>query len=106
MWSTEQFVEPARSNAPRLAHLYANPAIYNKQLFLHYAELEDITTLRRITDRVKPQQFYHLAGQSHVGLSFEMPETTCQLTAIGTLKDTGGSPRYRIAAKISPRQFK
>ena len=42
----------------RLAHLYANPAIYNKQLFLHYAELEDITTLRRITDRVKPQQLY------------------------------------------------
>ena len=66
----------------RLAHLHADPAIYNKQLFLHYAELEDITTLRRIIDRVKPQQFYHLAGQSHVGLSFEMPETTCELAAI------------------------
>jgi GDP-mannose 4,6 dehydratase len=90
----------------RLAHLYANPAIYNKQLFLHYAELEDITTLRRITDRVKPQQFYHLAGQSHVGLSFEMPETTCQLTAIGTLKilevlrDTANPPRFSMLARV------
>jgi GDPmannose 4,6-dehydratase len=88
----------------RLAHLYANPAIYNKQLFLHYAELEDVTTLRRITDRVKPHQFYHLAGQSHVGLSFEMPETTCQLTAIGTLKilellrDTASPPRFLHAS--------
>lgn len=70
----------------RLAHLYANPAIYNKRLFLHYAELDDITTLRRITNRIKPKQFYHLAGQSHVGLSFEIPETTCELTAMGTLR--------------------
>ena len=88
----------------RLAHLYGDPAIYNRQLFLHYAELEDISTLRRITDRVKPQHFYHLAGQSHVGLSFEMPETTCQLTAIGTLKilemlrDTASPPRFLHAS--------
>jgi GDP-mannose 4,6-dehydratase len=66
--------------------------------------VEDITTLRRITDRVKPQQFYHLAGQSHVGLSFEMPETTCQLTAIGILKilevlrDTANPPRFLHAS--------
>ena len=88
----------------RLAHLYANPAIYNKQLFLHYAELEDITTLRRIIDRVKPQQFYHLAGQSHVGLSFEIPEATCELTAIATLRilevlrDTASPPKFLHAS--------
>jgi GDPmannose 4,6-dehydratase len=84
----------------RLAHLYADPAIYNKQLFLHYAELDDITTLRRIINRAKPEQFYHLAGQSHVGVSFEIPETTCELTAIGTLRilemlrDTASPPRF------------
>jgi len=88
----------------RLAHLYADPAIYNKRLFLHYADLEDITTLRRITNRVKPQQFYHLAGQSHVGLSFEIPETTCELTAMGTLRilemlrDTDSPPRFLHAS--------
>ena len=88
----------------RLAHLYADPGIYNKRLFLHYAELEDITTVRRITDRVKPQQFYHLAGQSHVGLSFQMPESTCELAAIGTLKilellrDTASPPKFLHAS--------
>jgi GDPmannose 4,6-dehydratase len=88
----------------RLAHLYADPAVYNKRLFLHYAELEDITTLRRITNRVQPHQFYHLAGQSHVGLSFEIPETTCELTAMGTLRilemlrETGSPPRFLHAS--------
>lgn len=88
----------------RLAHLYADPSIYNRRLFLHYAELEDITTLRRITNRVQPHQFYHLAGQSHVGLSFEIPETTCELTAIGTLRilemlrDTAAPPKFLHAS--------
>lgn len=70
----------------RLQHLYADPAIYGKRLFLHYADLEDITVLRRILTSVKPTELYHLAGQSHVGLSFEIPETTCNLTAMGTLR--------------------
>jgi GDPmannose 4,6-dehydratase len=84
----------------RLAHLYGDLTIYNKRLFLHYADLEDITTLRRILARVGPQEFYHLAGQSHVGLSFEIPETTCELTAMGTLRilemlrDTGPGCRF------------
>ncbi|MBK1721621.1 GDP-mannose 4,6-dehydratase [Thiocystis violacea] len=70
----------------RLAHLYADPDIYNQRLFLHYADLDDPTTLRRILHRVQPQELYHLAGQSHVGLSFEIPETTCEFTAMGTLR--------------------
>lgn len=70
----------------RLKHLYTNPAIYNKQLFLHYADLDDATTLRRVLTKVQPDEIYHLAGQSHVGLSFEIPESTCEMTAIGTLR--------------------
>ncbi|MCP5196286.1 MAG: GDP-mannose 4,6-dehydratase [Gammaproteobacteria bacterium] len=70
----------------RLAHLYANPAIYNQRLFLHYADLDDPTTLRRVLLKVKPRELYHLAGQSHVGLSFDIPETTCEFTAMGTLR--------------------
>ena len=70
----------------RLAHLYADPEIYHKRLFLHYADLDDPTTLRRVLTRVAPSEFYHLAGQSHVGLSFEIPETTCEFTAMGTLR--------------------
>ncbi|MCF8002805.1 MAG: GDP-mannose 4,6-dehydratase [Chromatiaceae bacterium] len=70
----------------RLAHLYADPSIYNRRLFLHYADLDDATTLRRILIKVQPTELYHLAGQSHVGLSFEIPETTCEFTAMGTLR--------------------
>jgi GDPmannose 4,6-dehydratase len=70
----------------RLSHLYSNAKIYNRRLFLHYADLDDSTTLRRILHRVRPHELYHLAGQSHVGLSFEIPETTCEFTAMGTLR--------------------
>jgi GDPmannose 4,6-dehydratase len=70
----------------RLDELYQNPDIYNKRLFLHYSELSDQTTLRRILFRVAPAEIYHLAGQSHVGLSFEIPESTCEMTAMGTLR--------------------
>lgn len=70
----------------RLKHMYANPDIYNRRLYLHYADLNDPTTIRRIVTKVQPHEFYHLAGQSHVGLSFEMPESSCDVTAIGTLR--------------------
>jgi GDPmannose 4,6-dehydratase len=70
----------------RLDHLTTNPDIYNTTLFLHYADLDDVTTLRRILKRVQPDELYHLAGQSHVGLSFEIPESTCDFTAMGTLR--------------------
>jgi GDPmannose 4,6-dehydratase len=70
----------------RLNRLYADDSVYGKRLFLHYADLSDVTTIRRIIVRVAPTEFYHLAGQSHVGLSFEIPESTCDLTAMGTLR--------------------
>ena len=67
---------------PRLAQQYRDESVYGKRLFLHYADLSDVTSIRRIVQRVAPDEFYHLAGQSHVGLSFEIPESTCELTAI------------------------
>ncbi|MGV3772318.1 MAG: GDP-mannose 4,6-dehydratase [Verrucomicrobiales bacterium] len=70
----------------RLDHLYHDPNIYNNRLFLHYAELSDPTNTRRVLNKVAPDEIYHLAGQSHVGLSFEIPETTCEMTAMGTLR--------------------
>jgi GDPmannose 4,6-dehydratase len=70
----------------RLDHLYHDPSIYGRRLFLHYADLDDTTTLRRLLSKVSPDELYHLAGQSHVGLSFEIPESTCEMTAMGTLR--------------------
>jgi GDPmannose 4,6-dehydratase len=70
----------------RLVHLYTDPAIYGRRLFLHYADLDDPTTVRRVLLKANPHEIYHLAGQSHVGLSFEIPESTCEMTAMGTLR--------------------
>ena len=70
----------------RLSSLYQDPQIYGSRLHLHYADLTDTTTIRRIVMQVQPTEFYHLAGQSHVGLSFEIPESTCELTAMATLR--------------------
>lgn len=70
----------------RLDPLFNNRDVYNQTLFLHYADLDDATTIRRVLVKTQPDELYHLAGQSHVGASFEIPESTCQFTAMGTLK--------------------
>src|SRR4029077_12454899 len=57
----------------RIEHLRRDETIYNLKLFLHYGDLSDETTLRRIFRSVQPDEVFHLAGQSHVGLSFELP---------------------------------
>ena len=70
----------------RLEHLRADESIYGHRLFLHYGDLSDGTTLRRIFAQVQPAEVYHLAGQSHVGLSFEIPESTSEEVAMATLR--------------------
>lgn len=88
----------------RLDHLYRDPNIYNRTLFLHYGELSDPTTIRRLLHKIVPDEIYHLAGQSHVGLSFEIAESTCEMTAMGTLRllemvrDMANGPRFFHAA--------
>ena len=73
-------------NRWRIDHLIKDKAIYGEKLFLHYADLNDDASLRRIFKKVNPTEFYHLAGQSHVGLSFEIPELTTQEIASCTVK--------------------
>jgi GDPmannose 4,6-dehydratase len=70
----------------RIEHLRRDDDIYDKRLFLHYGDLSDGTTLRRIFSKVRPAEVYHLAGQSHVGLSFEIPESTCDEIGMATLR--------------------
>jgi len=88
----------------RLSHLFSDKSIYEKRLFLHYADLEDTTTIRRLITRIQPDEMYHLAGQSHVGLSFDIPESTCELTAMCTLRileilrDQPNPPRFLHAS--------
>jgi GDPmannose 4,6-dehydratase len=70
----------------RIEHLRRDEKIHERRLFLHYGDLSDGTTLRRIFAEVQPTEIYHLAGQSHVGLSFEIPESTCEEAGMAALR--------------------
>ena len=72
-------------NRSRIEHLRNDSAVYGKTFFLHYGDLDDATSLRRLIKQIRPDEIYHLAGQSHVGLSFEIPEVTCNEVANATL---------------------
>ncbi|MEM0966800.1 MAG: GDP-mannose 4,6-dehydratase [Verrucomicrobiota bacterium] len=91
-------------NRSRIEHLRADPKVYGERLFLHYADLQDVTSLRRIFRDVAPVEVYHLAGQSHVGLSFAVPESTLQEVSVSTLsileicRDLPVSPRIYHAS--------
>jgi len=69
----------------RIEHLRRHE-LFSDRFFLHYGDLSDGTTLRRIFVQVRPTEVYHLAGQSHVGLSFEIPESTSEEIAMATLR--------------------
>ena len=73
-------------NRRRIDHLVKDESIYGSSLFLHYADLSDDSSLRRIFSKVEPDEVYNLAGQSHVALSFEIPELTTHEITNATLK--------------------
>ena len=73
-------------NRSRIDHLVQDENVNGKSLFLHYADLSDDASLRRIFSKVSPDEVYHLAGQSHVALSFEITELTTHEIANATLK--------------------
>lgn len=75
--------DPTRSH---LGPLCRDPAVFGKQLYFHTGDLDDPTALRRIFNKVAPDEVYHLAGQSQVGMSFEFPEITCEMTGMGSLR--------------------
>ena len=73
-------------NTGRIDHLYENPEILNKKLFLHYGDLVDTSNLNRLLEKIQPDEIYNLAAQSHVKVSFEIPDYTAQVDALGTLR--------------------
>ncbi len=73
-------------NTGRIDHLYNNPEIMNKRLFLHYGDVTDTSNLNRLLEKVEPHEIYNLAAQSHVKVSFEIPEYTAEVDAVGTLR--------------------
>lgn len=70
----------------RIDYLFEDPSIGNKTLFLHYGDLTDSSNLNRLLEKIRPDEIYNLAAQSHVAVSFEVPEYTAETTGVGTLR--------------------
>ena len=91
-------------NTFRIDHLYKNDKILNKKLFLHYGDLTDSSNLNRLVEKINPSEIYNLGAQSHVQVSFEVPEYTAEVDGIGTLrfldaiKDTGIKTKFYQAS--------
>lgn len=73
-------------NTDRIDHLYEDPHQPGAKLFLHYGDLSDGTTLRRILEEVEPHEIYNLGAQSHVRVSFDSPEYTADVVGMGSLR--------------------
>src|SRR5690606_5240950 len=73
-------------NTGRIDHLFNSPDIHGKRLFLHHGDLTDASNLNRLLERCAPDEVYNLGAQSHVKVSFEVPEYSAEVDAIGTLR--------------------
>src|SRR5215470_7285036 len=91
-------------NTSRIDHLYADPHINGVRMFLHYGDLSDSVNLVKLLYELKPDEIYHLAAQSHVRVSFDIPEYTADITAVGTIRileairETGLKTRFYQAS--------
>ncbi|MBH30508.1 MAG: GDP-mannose 4,6-dehydratase [Candidatus Marinimicrobia bacterium] len=73
-------------NTGRIDHLYNDPNTLNERMFLHYGDLTDSSNLNRLLEKINPHEIYNLGAQSHVQVSFEVPEYTAEVDAVGTLR--------------------
>lgn len=73
-------------NRERIEHLIQDPDIYRKRLFLHYGDMTDSSAINRILEKVGPEEVYNLAAQSHVRISFDMPEYTGDVDGLGVTR--------------------
>ena len=91
-------------NTFRIDHLYNQPDLLNKRLFLHYGDLTDSSNLNRLVEKIHPDEIYNLGAQSHVHVSFEVPEYTAEVDGVGTLrfldaiKETGIKTKFYQAS--------
>src|SRR5881227_1255681 len=91
-------------NTSRIDHLYRDPHINGVHLFLHYGDISDSTNLIKLLYRIQPDEVYNLAAQSHVRVSFDIPEYTGDVTGLGTIRileairETGIETRFYQAS--------
>ncbi|ACK71790.1 GDP-mannose 4,6-dehydratase [Gloeothece citriformis PCC 7424] len=92
-------------NTDRIDHLYVDPHNTEARLFLHYGDLTDGTTLRRILEQVQPIEIYNLGAQSHVRVSFDSPEYTVDSVGMGTLRILEAIRDYQHRTGIKVRFY-
>ena len=73
-------------NTGRIDHLFNDPEIHDVKFFLHHGDLTDSSNLNRLLEKIQPEEIYNLGAQSHVKVSFEIPEYTAEVDAMGTLR--------------------
>ena len=73
-------------NTFRIDHIYQDPHVKSRNFFLHYGDITDSTSVSKIIELIKPNEIYNLAAQSHVAVSFEVPEYTANADALGALR--------------------
>jgi GDPmannose 4,6-dehydratase len=98
-------------NTQRIDHLYQDPHIIGTRLFLHYGDLSDAGRLAKMMYEIQPDEVYHLGAQSHVRVSFDVPEYTGDVTALGSirllesLRETGVGKKARFYQASSSELF-
>jgi GDPmannose 4,6-dehydratase len=91
-------------NTSRINHLYRDPHINGIKMYLHYGDISDGSNINRILEKIQPDEIYHLGAQSHVRVSFDMPEYTGNVTGLGTtrildaIKETGIKTKFYQAS--------
>ncbi|HAI73853.1 MAG TPA: GDP-mannose 4,6-dehydratase, partial [Candidatus Moranbacteria bacterium] len=73
-------------NTKRIDHLYKDPHVNGVKFFLHYGDLSDSSNISRLIEKIKPDEIYNLGAQSHVRVSFDVPEYTGDVVGLGTLR--------------------
>jgi len=73
-------------NTSRIEHIFQDPHESHKRLTLHYGDMSDASNISRLIEKIQPDEIYHLAAQSHVRVSFDIPEYTADVTGLGTLR--------------------
>jgi GDPmannose 4,6-dehydratase len=87
-------------NTSRIDHLYTDPHVNGVRLFLHYGDLSDSLNLTRLIDRIGPDEIYHLGAQSHVRVSFDIPEYTGDIVALGTIRILEAIRESKVPARF------
>ncbi len=87
-------------NTHRLEHIYQDPHEQPRKMVLHYGDLTDSSNLNRILEKVHPDEIYNLGAQSHVGVSFQVPEYTAEVDGVGTLRFLDAIKETGLKAKF------